>query len=45
MFDDKTIFYDDLTKNHPDVAYEGAAPEDADELDYVELSVRGKVIA
>lgn len=40
-----TILDEYMTKNHPEVSYEGAIPEDADEMDYVCITMKGVVVA
>lgn len=37
----ETKFSEELTKEQPDLAYEGGVPEDQDELDYVSINVKG----
>ena len=34
-----------VTKRYPELLYEANIPEDADELDYVRLSLKGVVVA
>ena len=36
---------DKLTKNYPEVDYNGAINEYEDEMDYVEISLKGTIIA
>jgi hypothetical protein len=36
-----TTLNDELERNQPDLAYEGAVPADQDEMDYVNYNVRG----
>lgn len=43
---EKLIILDEnVTKNYPDLQYEGTVNIDEDELDYVNITVRGVVIA
>ena len=43
---DKLTKLDEIvTKRHPELLYESSIPEDADELDYVRLSLKGVVVA
>lgn len=35
----------DLIEIHPSVAYDGQAPDYADALDYIKLTLKGEVIA
>jgi hypothetical protein len=34
-------FDDELAKEQPDYLYEGAIPEDNDEMDYVKINIKG----
>lgn len=36
---------DKLTKKYPNILYEGTVEKDADEMDYVEISLKGAIIA
>ena len=42
---DKMSVMQELAKNQPDYHYEGAIPEDNDEMDYVAIAVKGVRIA
>lgn len=46
LFIDKLRHLDEnITKNYPEVDYNGAINEYEDEMDYVEISLKGAIIA
>lgn len=36
---------DELTKNYPELQYEGIIPTDADEMDFVNMTLKGVTVA
>lgn len=45
LIDKLTKLDEVVTKRHPELLYESSIPEDADELDYVRISLKGVVVA